>query len=71
VRRGQLAFVFAVDAGNIARLRAVSPGEAVDSRVEALAGLADGETVVVNPPPALTDGRAVEASVADARGEAR
>jgi RND family efflux transporter MFP subunit len=71
VRRGQLAFVFTVDSGNVARLRAVSPGEAVNGNVEALAGLADGEAVVINPPPALTDGRTVQGNLLASRGETR
>ena len=59
VSRGQLAFVFVVDANNIAHLRAVSTGEAAQDRIEILAGLADGERVVVEPPAALTDARPV------------
>ncbi len=61
VRRGQLSFVFTVDSSHVARLRAVSPGEAANGRVEALAGLSEGDVVVAVPPANLTDGRAVEA----------
>lgn len=53
VRHGQVTSVFVVDNG-VARLRMVSVrGD------EVLAGLADGETVILSPPPGLTDGRAV------------
>lgn len=55
VRRGQVTSVFVVEHG-IARVRLVSV-----SGTEVLAGLSDGDTVVVAPPPALTDGRAVTA----------
>lgn len=71
VRRGQLAFVFAVDSGSIARLRAISPGATQAGAVEVLAGLTDGERVVDNPPPALTDGHPVQAATNVARGESR
>jgi RND family efflux transporter MFP subunit len=61
VRRGQLAFVFVVAADRAARLRMVSTGESRDGRVEVLAGLADGEAVVVDPPATLEDGRPTQA----------
>ena len=53
VRHGQVTSVFVADAG-VARLRMVSVRGG-----EVLAGLAEGETVIVSPPPGLTDGRAV------------
>lgn len=53
VRRGQVTTVFVVDKG-VARLRLVN----VAGR-EVLAGLAEGETVVLTPAPDLIDGRAV------------
>jgi len=53
VRRGQLASVFVVDNGR-ARLRLVNV-----SGAEVLAGLAEGEPVIVSPPPGLVDGRRV------------
>ena len=68
VRRGQLAFVFVIDAVHIARLRAISSGEDSGDRVEILAGLTEGEAVVVSPPANLTDGRAVTASTGAAPG---
>lgn len=55
VQRGQVTSVFVVEQG-IARLRLVSV-----SGNELLAGLADGDVVIVNPPPVLTDGRRVTA----------
>lgn len=54
VRRGQVTSVFVVDK-NIARLRLVS----VRDR-EVLAGLSEGEVVIVDPPPVLVDGAAVK-----------
>lgn len=53
VRRGQVASVYAVEDG-VARLRLVR----VRGR-EVLAGLSEGETVVVRPPAGLTDGTRV------------
>lgn len=59
VRRGQLAFVFAVDETGAARLRPVSVGTETGGRVEVLAGVLDGERLVENPPPSLVDGTRV------------
>lgn len=70
VRRGQLAFVFVVDKER-AHLRAVSAAAAQGTDVEILAGLTEGETVVAEPPPALTDGRPVQASGAPSTGAGR
>lgn len=70
-RRGQLTFVFTVDGGHVARLRAVSTGSADDGRVEILAGLTEGDLVVTNPPAGLIDGRPVQASQVVAAGERR
>jgi len=53
VRQGQVTSVFVVD-GDAARLRLVRL-----RGTEVLAGLADGEVVVVAPPPGLADGRLV------------
>ncbi|MEQ1898605.1 MAG: efflux RND transporter periplasmic adaptor subunit [Vicinamibacterales bacterium] len=53
VKRGQMSSVFVVE-GGVARVRLVElHGK------EVLAGLVEGERVVVVPPPALTDGRKV------------
>jgi RND family efflux transporter MFP subunit len=53
VHRGQVTSVFVVEQG-IARVRLVNM-----SGAEVLAGLSEGDVVIVTPPPALTDGRRV------------
>lgn len=55
VTHGQVTSVFVVD-GDVARLRLVRV-----RGTEVLAGLAAGETIVIAPPPGLTDGRRVTA----------
>jgi RND family efflux transporter MFP subunit len=55
IRRGQLTNVFVVDAGK-ARLRLVSTGRSSSAHTDILAGLSEGEAVVVAPPPGLRDG---------------
>ena len=62
IRRGQLSFVFVAAPDARARLRAVSLGESGATGVEVLDGLAAGESVLVNPPAALTDGTKITAS---------
>lgn len=62
VRRGQLVGVYAVDSGGKARFRLIKPGRQWDNQVEVLSGLAEGETVVVEPGPQLQDGSPVRAS---------
>jgi RND family efflux transporter MFP subunit len=69
VRRGQLTFVFAVDMNNVARLRAISPGFAARGQIVALAGITDGDVVVVNPPPGLTDACPIRTVSAVAQGD--
>lgn len=59
VNRGQLTFVYRVDAEGRARLRVVSTGAARDGRVELLAGVSAGDRVVTDPPAALADGQKV------------
>jgi len=56
IRRAGLTFVFTVDPESLARLRPVVAGAVVGDRTEVLAGVADGELVVVTPPASLTDG---------------
>lgn len=56
VRRGQMDYVFVVDQGH-ARLRIVRTGQVEKDRVEVLAGLSDGESIVVAPPAELQDGQ--------------
>jgi multidrug efflux pump subunit AcrA (membrane-fusion protein) len=53
VRRGQVTSVFVVENGT-ARVRLVDV-----SGAEVLAGLSDGETVILSPPPTVTDGSRV------------
>lgn len=53
VQRGQVTSVFVVEKG-IARVRLVNV-----RGTEVLAGLSDGDVVILNPPPTLTDGRQV------------
>lgn len=53
VQRGQVMSVFVVEKG-IARVRLVNV-----RGTEVLAGLSEGDVVIVTPPPALTDGRRV------------
>lgn len=73
VRRGQLTFVFAVDREGVARLTPVTTGIAAGERIETLAGLRQGDRVVLDPPDSLTDGaRVTPAARAAARsGESR
>ena len=56
LHRGQLTFVFAVDADGVAKLRPISVGTVAADRVEVLAGVRDGDRVVTNPPVSLADG---------------
>jgi RND family efflux transporter MFP subunit len=69
IRRGQLTLVFVASAEGIARLRTVRAGETLDGRVEVLAGVAEGEEVVVNPPESLIDGAGVAVSPARPAGD--
>lgn len=59
--RGQLEFLFVADGGR-ARLRLVRSGKRQDGQVEILSGVAEGEAIIVAPPPALTDGDPVTLS---------
>ncbi|MGE0864177.1 MAG: efflux RND transporter periplasmic adaptor subunit [Vicinamibacterales bacterium] len=56
VRRGQLTFAFVVDGDGAARLRMLSPGRDGQGRIEVLAGLQDGDRVVLSPPDSVEDG---------------
>jgi hypothetical protein len=53
VHRGQVTSVFVVDQ-EVARVRLVNV-----SGTEVLAGLSEGDVVIVAPPPGLSDGRRV------------
>lgn len=72
VRRGQLTNVFVADAGK-ARLRLVSTGRSSAAHTDVLAGLSEGEVIVVAPPPGLRDGTplAPRRPVASATGGGR
>ena len=59
VRRGQLTFVYTVDAAGRARLQPVSPGSVAADRLEILAGVREGDRVVSNPPASLANGARV------------
>jgi multidrug efflux pump subunit AcrA (membrane-fusion protein) len=59
IRRGQLTFVYVVDAEQRARLRPISTGTSNVERAEVLAGLRDGDAIVTDPPVSLTDGARV------------
>jgi RND family efflux transporter MFP subunit len=61
IRRAGLVFVFTVDTDRRARLRPVVAGTVDGARTEVLAGVADGDTVVVSPPATITDGSVVDA----------
>jgi membrane fusion protein (multidrug efflux system) len=75
VRRGQLEIVFVVDHGK-AHLRLVKTGKVLGTEIEIVAGLEDGESVVVSGPDKLLDGQPVElvkaaGSAAAAKDEAK
>jgi RND family efflux transporter MFP subunit len=61
VKRGQMEIVFVNDQGK-ARLRLVKTGKTFTDGVEILAGLADGDAVIVTEPARLIDGQPVEAA---------
>jgi RND family efflux transporter MFP subunit len=62
VLEGQLTGLFVVTPEGIARFRLVRAGRRLGDRVEVLSGLPEGSRFVVEPPPGLVDGAAVEAS---------
>jgi RND family efflux transporter MFP subunit len=59
VRRGQLTFVYTVNADSRATLQPVSLGSETRERFEILAGLREGDRVIADPPAALSDGARV------------
>jgi RND family efflux transporter MFP subunit len=60
IRRGQLTSVFVIDDKRTARLRLVRTGKAEGERVEILSGLRDGDRIVADPTPQITDGTRIE-----------
>jgi len=61
VRHGQLAMVFTEEQG-VARMRVVRPGDEFNGRTSILAGLVEGDRVIVDPPASLADLARVTAS---------
>lgn len=61
VRRGQLTFVYIVDADHHLRLQPVSVAATAGGRLEVLAGVRDGDRVVTSPAAAAGDGAAKRA----------
>ncbi len=59
VERGQLIGVYVVDSSNVVRLRLITIGKSYGDRVEVLAGLNDGERIVIENTEALSDGTMV------------
>jgi RND family efflux transporter MFP subunit len=59
IRRGQLTFVYTVNPDGHAVLQPVSPGAESHSRLEILAGIREGDRVIADPPPSLSDGMPV------------
>ena len=55
IKRGQLEQVFSVDDDRTVHLRLIKTGKVFGKRFEVLSGLRGGETIVINPPPGLTD----------------
>jgi multidrug efflux pump subunit AcrA (membrane-fusion protein) len=59
IRRGQLTFVYVVDAEQRARLRPISTGISTGARTEVLAGLRGGDAIVADAPASLIEGARV------------
>jgi multidrug efflux system membrane fusion protein len=60
VQRGQLAGVYVVDESSVAHLRLIKTGKAYGDQVEVLAGLNEGERIVVEAVAAVRDGSRVQ-----------
>jgi RND family efflux transporter MFP subunit len=58
VHRGQLTAVF-VEENGAARMRLIKTGKAVGDRLEVLSGINEGDRLIVNPRPDMTDGAEV------------
>lgn len=67
VRRGQLTLSFVVDAEGAARLRMVSPGRESQGLLEVLAGLKEGDRVVLMPSDAIADGTPISGATKGGR----
>jgi multidrug efflux pump subunit AcrA (membrane-fusion protein) len=60
MERGQLTYVWVADPDNITRMRLVKPGQKYGDKVEILAGLTDGDRIVIGGANKVTDGAKVE-----------
>jgi multidrug efflux pump subunit AcrA (membrane-fusion protein) len=60
MERGMLAAIWVVGRENIARLRLVKTGTAINGRIEVLSGLSAGERVVVGGVERVSEGAKVE-----------
>lgn len=60
IQRGQLVGVYVVDSSNIARLRLIKTGKPYGDRVEVLAGLKEGDRVVMENVEVVSDGSRVQ-----------
>jgi len=67
VRRGQLMLAYVVDADGVARLRLLSPGREGNGRIEVLAGLNQGDRVVLAPSDAIADGTPITGAATEDR----
>ena len=67
VRRGQLTLAFVADTDGAARLRMVSLGRESQGRVEVLAGLKEGDRVVLTPSDAIADGTPIAGAATGVR----
>ena len=59
-KQGQLESVFVKDDKGLAELRIIRSGRSEDGFLQALSGLAGGETVVIDPPEMLAEGMKLE-----------
>lgn len=60
LERGQLTYVWAVNVDNVAVMRLVKPGRLHGNSVEILAGLTDGDRIVVGGMDKVTDGARIK-----------
>jgi RND family efflux transporter MFP subunit len=60
IRTGQLLGVYAVDPGNIARLRLIQSGKSYGDQVEVLSGLREGERIIVEGVERVKEGDQVK-----------
>ncbi len=63
IKRGQLEQVFTVDSDNIAVLRLIKTGKIFEDEIEVLAGLLEGDRIIINPKTGLKDRYKVKVGV--------